>query len=165
MGLSPDHMELLQEYVERMRRLYGGRLKAVCVFGSVARGEEREGSDIDVLTVVDGLPADIGRRVQETSQVHLEIRESEAYRRLRAQGKPALISDILLTPEELKGHPPIMLDMVDDAVILYDEGILRAELEALRRRMEELGTRKVRTKRGHYWILKPGLKPGEVVEL
>lgn len=35
------------------------RVRAVCVFGSVARGDHHRYSDVDVLVVADGLPGDV----------------------------------------------------------------------------------------------------------
>lgn len=45
---------LLAELKQAARGLYGGRLAAVLLFGSWARGEAAPGSDIDVLIVLDG---------------------------------------------------------------------------------------------------------------
>ncbi len=51
-------------------------------------------------------------------------------------------------------------------MILYDkDGFLERELKRLRERLKELGARRVRSKHGWYWILKPGAKLGEVVEI
>ncbi|HKY39124.1 MAG TPA: nucleotidyltransferase domain-containing protein [Polyangiaceae bacterium] len=45
----------LAEYANRLRRLFGDRLSDVRLFGSFARGEANEDSDVDVLVLVDGL--------------------------------------------------------------------------------------------------------------
>ena len=71
----------------------------------------------------------------------------------------------MLTPEELKKHPPILLDLTEDAVILYDTGILKEEIENLKRRLESLGAKRIRTGNTWFWILKPDLKLGEELEL
>ena len=55
--------------------------------------------------------------------------------------------------------------MTTDAVILHDEGILSEELEKLKRRLKELGAKKIRTGDTWFWILKPDLKLGEELEL
>jgi predicted nucleotidyltransferase len=44
---------MLKELKVRLARLYGPRLKAVFIFGSYARGEADEESDVDVLIVLD----------------------------------------------------------------------------------------------------------------
>jgi hypothetical protein len=104
--------------------------------------------------------------VRDTRGVRETVGKSEASRSLRASGRSALISEVFLTPEEVRRHPPILLDMTEEGIILHDKGgFLEKELEAIRRRLRELGARKVATPKGHYWILKPDLKPGEVVEI
>lgn len=51
-------------------------------------------------------------------------------------------------------------------VLLIDEsGLLAREIEALKRRLRELGAVRVRSKHGWYWILKPGARLGEVIKL
>ena len=44
----------LQELSERMLEIYGDRLKTVILYGSVARGTDTEGSDVDVMVLIDG---------------------------------------------------------------------------------------------------------------
>lgn len=57
--LTEGRRELIKEMVnEFSRRLYemeGKNLKQIIVFGSVARGEEKDGSDIDIFVLVDKL--------------------------------------------------------------------------------------------------------------
>jgi len=65
----------------------------------------------------------------------------------------------------LARHPPLLLDLTTDAIILYDTGVVSRELERLKKRLEELGAKKIRTGCTWFWILKPDLKLGEVVEL
>jgi predicted nucleotidyltransferase len=45
--------ELTEEFVDRMSQLYGERLHKVILFGSYARGDYREDSDIDYLVVLN----------------------------------------------------------------------------------------------------------------
>jgi hypothetical protein len=37
--------------------------------------------------------------------------------------------------------------------------------EDIRKKLKQLGARKVAAKKGYYWVLKPGAKPTEVVEV
>jgi len=51
-------------------------------------------------------------------------------------------------------------------VILYDrDNFLKGILEKLSEKLKQLGAKKIKTERGHYWILKPDAKPSEVVEV
>ena len=45
----------LTEYARRLRGVFGERLVELRLFGSFARGEANEDSDVDVLVLVDGL--------------------------------------------------------------------------------------------------------------
>jgi predicted nucleotidyltransferase len=47
-------IEIVREFHEQLRDLYGDRLKAVFLFGSYARDEAGEDSDIDVAVVLVG---------------------------------------------------------------------------------------------------------------
>ena len=60
----------------------------------------------------------------------------------------------------------ILLDILDHGIVLYDAGPLGDRMRRLRKRMDELGTRKVTHADGSWhWDLKPDWAPGEVVEL
>ncbi|RLF12788.1 MAG: nucleotidyltransferase domain-containing protein [Thermoprotei archaeon] len=158
--------QLVKDYLGIVKRVYGSRLVSLCVFGSVARGEVREGSDIDLLLVVEGLDEDLGARMKELAEVRERLRRAESYKKLKEQGLPVLTSEIALTPSEVASHPPILLDVVEEGVIVYDkEGFLRKELERVRERLHELRARRVKGKEGWYWLLKPDAKLGEGVKV
>lgn len=44
---------LLGQYVEEVRKIYGERLRSVILYGSYARGDFRPDSDIDIMILVD----------------------------------------------------------------------------------------------------------------
>ena len=48
-----DISKLLKELKEGLNRLYGERLKGLYLYGSYARGDYKEGSDLDILLVLD----------------------------------------------------------------------------------------------------------------
>ena len=49
-----DLRKMLLELEEKLQRVYGNKLKAVILYGSVARGTATEESDIDIMVLVDG---------------------------------------------------------------------------------------------------------------
>ncbi len=67
----PSSLRLaLGEYAARLRAVFGDRLAEVRLFGSFARGEANEDSDVDVLVLVDGLTdAEIGVAAGEVAPV------------------------------------------------------------------------------------------------
>jgi predicted nucleotidyltransferase len=164
--LQAEYRKLAEEYLRLVKEFFGERLVSVCFFGSVVRGEATPESDLDVLIVAEELTKDIGLRVRETLPIDEELRHSEAYRRLRSLRRSAFVSDIMLTPDEVRTHPPIMLDMTQDAFVVYDkDGFLKSVLDDMRRRLSELGARRVQAKKGYYWVLKPDARLDEVVEV
>lgn len=66
-------LSLLHEYVDNLRKIYGHRLRYVALFGSYARGENREGSDIDVFALVDGSEKDLDTFRHQVSEMSFEF--------------------------------------------------------------------------------------------
>lgn len=154
----------LELLVERLKAALGeGGLLACCLFGSVARGEARADSDIDLLVVHgDGCEDPLG-----TFLAVLEgIRKLEEYRGLVAGGYRPDPYPVFLTERDLWERPLILLDAVDHGVILWDTGVLAKRFAALRQRLDELGAKKIFLPDGRwYWDLKPHWQPGEVITL
>lgn len=70
MDTDPQTRAAIAAFRRGVERLYGDRLEAVLLFGSRARGDFREDSDVDLAVVLSG-PLDnpyneIGRIVDET---------------------------------------------------------------------------------------------------
>jgi hypothetical protein len=145
------------------RQVYGDRLRALAVFGSVARNTPRPDSDIDVLVVVDELPA--GRRARMDEFERVDALLEPALAGARAHGVHTTVSPVLKTPAELEAGSLLYLDMVDQARILVDEGgTLRRFLDALGARLAAQGARRVRKGGGYYWELAPGFRWGDRIE-
>ena len=54
-GLSAEKLsELLDQLARGLKNLYGERYRGLVLYGSYARGEADEGSDVDVLLLLDG---------------------------------------------------------------------------------------------------------------
>ncbi|GIX47893.1 MAG: nucleotidyltransferase [Candidatus Tectimicrobiota bacterium] len=63
---------ILEEYRVRLTEVLGDELEALVLYGSQARGDAAEGSDIDVLCVMRG-PFDYGELIERTSKLTAEI--------------------------------------------------------------------------------------------
>ena len=164
--MQREYEPLVQEFLQLLREQFGDRLVALLVFGSVARGTARPDSDVDLCLVIRDLPTSRYRRHQSLSPVLEELRRAPAYTGLAQLGYTPDIAAILYTPEEIVETKPIFLGMVEDGVMIVDDGTLGGKLASLRARLRELGSRKVTLDDGtSYWLLKPDLKFGDLVEL
>ncbi len=65
--LRVDERRALTGYVAFLQRRFGNRIRDLRLFGSRARGEGHEESDLDVLVVIDGLTTKERREVWEYS--------------------------------------------------------------------------------------------------
>jgi uncharacterized protein len=60
--LPPDLAEVIAELRKGLEDLYGTRFRDLLLYGSYARGDEWEGSDVDLLVLLDGT-VDTGREI------------------------------------------------------------------------------------------------------
>jgi len=162
------YREYLRRYVEALSQHFGQRLVSVVVFGSVARGTAKinEG-DIDVLVVVEDWRAETWERLEELAGVEEEVRKGGLSRLLVRRGIWPVLQNFPLSREEARVFQRIYLDMVFEAIVLYDgEGFFEYLMDRLTRRLAELGSRRVQLPDGSwYWLLKPDLKFGEDVTI
>ena len=154
----------LQSFCNRLKASFGTeRILSVALFGSVARGQARLESDIDLLVVhkkVDFNPA------YRSVDIAFALKEEDEYKRLVEQGLNPQPTCIFMTEGELWDRPHILLDILVEGILLFDVGVLETRLTALRERLNALGSKRVALPDGTwYWDLKPDWKPGEIIEL
>ena len=78
-----------------------------------------------------------------------------------AAGLHPMLAPIFKTRAELERGTPLLLDMTEDARIPHDpSGCLANTLERLRRRLRELGSRRIWRGDYWYWEFKAGLSGG-----
>ena len=159
-----------EEYRSTVRRLnellitrFGKKLLSVVVFGSVGRGEAKMDSDIDVLVVCEGFDESMHSRMESMVDIILQLREEEG----KPPGEQVWIQFHPLRPEEALRNRPIYLDMIEEGVVIYDrDHFMENVLKMLSERLKELGSKKVYLPDGSwYWILKPTIKRGEILEI
>jgi predicted nucleotidyltransferase len=63
MVLPPTTGAAVAEFSERVRKCFGARLNRLAVFGSHARGQATEDSDVDVLVVIEELTSADAREI------------------------------------------------------------------------------------------------------
>ncbi|MBM4049055.1 MAG: nucleotidyltransferase domain-containing protein [Planctomycetes bacterium] len=154
---------LLDLVVAQLHEELGAEVTSVALYGSVARGKARPDSDIDLLVVLRHPPASYYERLRPIFEVVRQAR-----RILAEQGRLDCpqINFLVLSEEEARQNRGIYLDMVEEAILLVDRGdFLGTKLAEMRRRLEELGAKRIAIGEGWYWNLKPALQPGETVIL
>lgn len=57
---------VLEDLDGRLRDLYGKRYQGLVLYGSHARGEADEGSDVDLLLLLEG-PVEVGKEIRRSS--------------------------------------------------------------------------------------------------
>jgi predicted nucleotidyltransferase len=132
----------LREVVDKLSAALGDRLLGVVLYGSHARGEAREDSDVDLLVIARGLPE---RRYDRS--IHLQ-------RVVRGIKDAPPISVLGKTPGEFESHfPSLYLDIGVDGVVLYDrDGYTTGKFNHIRKIIAEIGLVRRRLDRGNmFW--------------
>lgn len=163
-----DDKWLIQSVLKDMSTLLRERLevRSVVLFGSAARGEQRKRSDVDIIVVSDSFPASYSARLDLLSPIFQEVKSKQSYLQLLKAGYHISFSAVPYRTGDLVETPPLLLDVTEDGIILYDDGLMRKKLAELKERLRVLGSKRVRTRTGNwYWVLKPDLKPGEVIKI
>lgn len=160
------YFNLICKALRSLAERYGEDLISVVLYGSVARGSAKPTSDIDLLVVSDSFTGSVASRIDELVDLErAHVRPEIAW--LERWGVYADISYFPLRPEEASAARPIYLDLVFDAVVLFDRGgFFEGILDRLRERLASLGARRVFIGEDNwYWVLKQEVKEGEVVEI
>ncbi|BDC17749.1 nucleotidyltransferase domain-containing protein [Acidianus sp. HS-5] len=162
--VKEPYATLLNKMVEIMKEEFKDDLVSVVLFGSVARGDNRNDSDVDLLVVIKNLPKDsMLKRIRLFESKVEDKLEIEKYWKM---GYYISLSPILKTPEEAEKLSPLYLDMVYDAVILYDkDNFFGNVLKRLKEKLDQLGAERVWIGKKWYWVLKKDYKYGDVIEL
>lgn len=164
--MQNEYRELLGDFVDLLRVRFGDDLVSVVLYGSVATGTARPTSDVDVCLVIRNLPASLRERTKLMVPLVRALRDRPSYSELESRGYFPEVMPIPYTADEVRETKRIFLDMVEDSEILVDDGTFAAKLVGLREGLAALGSQRITLEVGtQYWVLKPDLKPGEVVTL
>src|SRR5438445_10630787 len=105
MNLFQRYEEILRRLVTELKALYGARLVACAVYGSVGRGTPRQDSDVDVLIVARDLPRGRLERVEEYLPVEAHVEPL-----LQPADAVAITSaPVIKTPADPKPGTPLLL--------------------------------------------------------
>jgi predicted nucleotidyltransferase len=160
------YRKVLRRFCELLLGRYGERLRGVLLFGSVARGDWDESSDLDLLVVLDSL--DGGRRgvLREVLKLESELRGTREHVEAVAKGFFPSIEVYPLAADDAKHFRRLYLDALTEGIVLFErDNFLHRLIEAFKKRLMELGSRRIELPgAGHYWEL-ADVKPREIIEL
>ncbi len=99
--------QVVQEFVAALREKLGSRVRQILLFGSRARGEAREGSDYDMLVIVDHRSPEVRSTILE-----IESRLMDRY--------GVLVTTILRSQEEWERSQafPLALNIARESIAL-----------------------------------------------
>lgn len=156
--------KLAVKFASLVRKNFKENVVSIVLFGSVARKEANEHSDIDLLIVFKTLPT--GRLARTALLEKIENALEKDLSALRAKGLFTNLNYLLKTKEEAENMRPLYFDLTDDAVYLYDKNnFFKAILNKLAARLKKLGSKRRKEGKVRYWELKPDIKPGEIFEI
>ena len=123
---------MINDYVEGIKGL---DVRGIMLFGSVARNDAKEQSDVDILVVASGLP---------------DIKERYGFITVK---KPSRIEDIWMTPDELiemvDAKTGFVVDALLEGKILLDDGTIKDARARLRDSLTRLKAKRLK----HGWFI------------
>lgn len=150
--------KLVQEFREKLPSIH-----SIVLFGSLGRGEEKRVGDMDLIFVMDtDLP--FTKRIDLLGQIYDDFVEKEENREL-LKGYFLNFQPIVYTKAEIVDTPPLLIDVLEDGVILYDDGTMEGKLREIRMKLKRLGARRIWKGKYWFWELWPDIKPGQVFEI
>ncbi len=163
-GLNDTLRHLAHRYTAIAEQILGDRLTTIALYGSVARGEARATSDIDLFIVLRDPPLGAFKR-----RLLLQLVRDDLIHELEQLWQQRVYTDfveVIRSEAEAQLFHPLYLDMTTEAHLLYDrDGFLATILQRVRERLNTLGAQRRKLGTIVYWDLKPGLMPGEVIKL
>jgi len=123
---------LLDRFVSLVQEALGDRVVSLILYGSVARGEARPESDVDVLLVLKDAPPVYRDRLRPLLPILRRLRQESCWKNLETQGLSPALSVLVLSREEADQNRCLYLDMLEDARILIDrESVFQNRLRVL----------------------------------
>ena len=125
--MNPLKISLAKQYSTLVETVLGDNLISVFLFGSVAREEDTEQSDIDIITVINEYPtADQLKKLGRTGRFN----EQRGYGKFKDVSCALMTRDRFLSNLEM-GAPREGVSPLTKALILYDTGLMKDLKEQL----------------------------------
>ncbi len=135
-------------FTELVKSEFPHTLVSAVLYGSVARGDAHEHSDIDILMVMDGLAKSRYARGSMLDPIFEKLKER------RVAGP---LNVLLKTPHEAQTLRLLYLDFPTDAKLLFDrDHFFQNIIKRIEERIQKTGAIKKKRGKLYYWDLKPG---------
>jgi predicted nucleotidyltransferase len=150
---DPAYSGLIASYVSEARRFEG--IESLVLFGSVARGEAKTTSDIDLLGVFNE-KKNIDVALGKTAQSELRGELSRELDYLETFEIHTGISILPMTRKQFLSHPFVLLDVFADGVPFLDKGLFERESDKVKTHLKKISARRTYLSRHDwYWDLNP----------
>jgi predicted nucleotidyltransferase len=155
MDKSYKDIELLKNQLENLNEPY---VKAILLFGSRARGEFNERSDIDLLVLHEN--CEIKDPVLRRRYLYNLIRKA-----IGKEFEGITIIDMefenFLKPVEINA---LLLNIYWDAIIVYDKtSMLHSFLEHVKDKIEKSGLKRIKDGKAYRWVLPEPMKEVKIL--
>lgn len=160
------YKNLLLEFKEILFEKVGENLVSIVLYGSVARKDAKKTSDIDLLIILE-YEKDYFNMLKPLMDSFKELKKKEVYKKFLKKGIKPYLSFLVFSKKEALKNRWIYLDMLEDAIIIYDKNkFFEKKIKEFERKLKKFGSRKVKLPDGRwYWEIKPSLKAGEIFEI
>jgi len=152
---SGKDVEFLRNRLKHLEEPY---MKAVIMFGSRARGESNERSDVDLLVLHEG--CEVKDPVVRRSRLYGLMREA-----VGEEFEDLTVVDMelehFLKPKEITA---LLLNVYWDGLMVYDRTeTLQIFLRLVREKIVKGGLKRVRDGRAYYWVLPKPMKEVKIL--
>lgn len=145
----------LARALRSVKQLFGAELLGVVLFGSTARGEDRPGSDVDILLVLNS-KRQLNRELYD--QVYASLLESD-----KDKAAPHLSLHLINLPENDTAVDGFLLEVALEGIVLFERDFLVSRFFIKLRKMITVGYFVRETLYGHpYWILPANTRPTDL---
>lgn len=106
--------DILTEYINKIKPILGNKLKKVILFGSYARGDYDEESDVDIMLMIDDDESRLNKYDNELTHIEVNINLDNNI----------VIIPILMSEKKFKKYAdvvPFYKNVVNEGVILYEQ--------------------------------------------
>ena len=155
--------QVLEELISEIDQKFPSQLCGVVQFGSTTGKFIKAHTDLDVFFIFDTLPAERASRFAFFDA--FELSANKILESLRSEGFDIRLSPLLRTLEEWALYHPLLLDLSYSSKVFLDRNqCVEKTLLAIEKWKQRNGSVRVECGQKWYWILKPGLCPGEAID-